>query len=60
MKPASLRRWREERRWSKAKASEQLGIGRNTYAAYEQDGAAIPRAVALACAAIAFGLPPME
>lgn len=60
MTPQSLKRWRQERKLSKAEAADRLGLSRNTYARYEQPGAAIPRIVALACAALAFSLPPME
>ena len=58
MNSADLRRFRSERGWSKTRCAVELGIGRNTYAAYEA-GREIPKTVALACAALAFGLPPM-
>lgn len=41
--------------WSARKLSDALGISENTMTAWRRNGA--PRHVALACAAIAFGLP---
>lgn len=38
------------------KAAEQLGCGRNSIRIWRQRGA--PRYIALACAALSFGLPP--
>lgn len=58
-----LRTWRQRLGLSKAGAAEALGISYSMYRYYEagqRDGKAveIPRTVALACAAVAFDLPP--
>ena len=45
---------------SRAEAARRLGLARNTYAAYEEGRTPIPLYVALACAALAFGLPPQN
>lgn len=60
MTPESLIAWRTRLGLKKAGAARALGVSRNSYAAYEDGARPIPRYVALACAAIAFGLPPME
>lgn len=41
-------------------AADRIGIGRHTYARYEAGEQPIPAYVALACQAIANGLPPMK
>lgn len=58
MTGAALQAWRDRLKWSKAKAASELGIGRNTYARHE-GAAVIPRHIALACSALAYGLKPM-
>lgn len=63
MTPTDLQAWRQRLGLSKAEAAEALGLsysGYRYYEAGERDGkpVEIPRTVALACAAIAFGLPP--
>lgn len=57
--------WREHMGLSQVKAAEALGISKSSVENYErgarpEDGrpVVIPRTVALACAALAFGLPP--
>jgi DNA-binding XRE family transcriptional regulator len=45
--------------WTKVQLAEALEIDRRTAARYEAGEAPIPRHVALACAALAQGLPPM-
>lgn len=58
MTSASLHDWRIRLGYrNKTAAAEALGISRNTYAAYESGEQPVPRLVALACAALAFGLP---
>ena len=47
--------WMEHVGMNKIKAAAALGLGRNTVARYMIEGA--PEYIALACAAIAFGLP---
>jgi len=56
-----LQAWRHQMRFrSQRTAAEALGISLRQYAAYERGETSIPKPVALACAAIAHGLPPME
>lgn len=52
-------RWRVGRSMSKRDACAALGIVYNTLKAYEEDASKIPPSIALACAAISYGLPPM-
>jgi transcriptional regulator with XRE-family HTH domain len=59
MTPETMKEWRKRLNLSLDKASVVLGCSKNTLIAYERRGN-IPRYIALACAAIAFGLPPME
>ena len=59
MNAASLASWRERLSINKAEATRRLGLSRNAYAAYETGERRIPLYIALACAAIAFGLPPI-
>lgn len=49
--------WRGVLGFNRAEASRRLGIAPNTVTAYER-GQPIPLYVALACAALAYGLPP--
>lgn len=64
MAPTDLQSWRWRLGLTKTDAAEALGVSYSMYRYYEagkrEDGRAveIPRTVALACAAIAFGLPP--
>lgn len=50
--------WRERLGLTRIEAAALLGMGRNQPQRYE-DGQPIPRYVALACAAIAHGIPPI-
>ena len=59
MTPTSLNAWRERLSINKAEAARRLGLSRNAYASYEAGERRIPLYIALACAAIAFGLPPI-
>lgn len=62
MTPKDLRDWRARLHLTQGEAAQRIGIGRTTYVNYERgtraDGypVAIPRPVALACAAIALGV----
>lgn len=60
MKAASFLAFRERMGWSKSKCAEQLDIDRRTHRKYEEGETPIPRNIALACAALAQGVPPME
>jgi transcriptional regulator with XRE-family HTH domain len=52
-----LTEFRKRMGWSKAEAARMLGTGRNQIANYETMPV-LPRTLALACAAVAHGLPP--
>ena len=58
MTPADYTAWRTRLRLTKAAAAEALGASRNACTHYEQGRASIPRHIALACSAVAMGLPP--
>lgn len=48
--------WMKLRGFNILQTADALGIGRNTVTKYIAEGA--PKSIALACAALAFGLPP--
>lgn len=56
MTPATLKAWRQRLGMSQQKAAGALGISKRQYQNYEWGRAAIPRAIELACAALALGL----
>lgn len=58
MTPTTLIAWRERLGLTRIEAARRLGLSRNGYSAYETGKNRIPQYIALACAAIAFGLPP--
>lgn len=60
MKATSLTILRKRLGHSQRHMAELLGIGRRSLSNYESDATPVPRVVALACAALAFGLPAME
>lgn len=65
MEPKDLTAWRDVmgrsgKPISKARAASLLGIHSNTFNRYEAGDAPIPLFVALACAAVAYGLPPWK
>jgi transcriptional regulator with XRE-family HTH domain len=60
MTPASFTAWRTRLKLNKSKAALALGLSRNALTGYENGSKNIPRYVALACAALAFGLPPVD
>jgi transcriptional regulator with XRE-family HTH domain len=61
MTPQTLLAWRERLGIrSRAEAARRLGVARNTYAAYEEGTRRIPLYIALACAALAHGVPPAQ
>lgn len=57
---SSLIAWRQRLGLNRLEAAKSLQIARNTYQGYEEGKQPIPRHIALACAAIAHGLPPIE
>ncbi len=57
MTGADLKKWRKRMRLGVAEAAQALGVSTDTYARYERKPE-VGRCVALACAAISFGLPP--
>lgn len=66
MTPADLIEWRKRQGLKKTDAAKRLGVSYSMYRYYEngerEDGTKveIPLAIALACSAIAFGLPPYQ
>jgi DNA-binding XRE family transcriptional regulator len=57
--PLSFAAWRARLGFSKSEAARRLGLSRNSIIDYEAGKARIPVHVALACAALAHGLPPI-
>ncbi len=57
MTPQSLTAWMTRLGLNKVQAASSLGIARSTLDRYLSGGAPIPKVVALACAALAYGLP---
>jgi transcriptional regulator with XRE-family HTH domain len=60
MSADSLTAWRERLHLNARAAAAALGCSRTTLAAYERGKVRIPRYIALACAAIAQGVPPIS
>lgn len=60
MEPETLISLRRRLGLSQTKMALALGLGRRTLGLYEAGKSEIPKSVALACSALAFGLPPME
>ena len=58
MKSADWTEWRRHLGINNAEAARRLGISKNMPAAYESGSSDIPTYIALACAALAYGLPP--
>lgn len=58
--PQSLTAWMERLHFNKVEACKELGIARTTLDRYLSGETAIPHVVALACAAIAQGVPPIK
>lgn len=56
MTPTTLKLWRAVTRLSQEEAAEKLGMKRRQFQKYEAGDVPIPRAIALACAAIFAGL----
>lgn len=60
MTPTQLRDWRERLNLSQQRAASELGLSLRGYQNYESGERKIRRHIALACAAVAFGLPPYD
>lgn len=56
MTPADLEAWRSRMGWSVREACRQLGLSQDRWRRMAEGGR-IPAHIALACAALAFGLP---
>lgn len=59
MTPDQMKDWRNRLGLNGTKAAEALGCNRNALAGWEAGKHPIPKYIALACAAIALGVPPM-
>ncbi len=59
MSPSELIAWRARLGLNQVQAAKALGVARNSLRGYEAGINTIPLYIALACAAIAYGLKPM-
>lgn len=59
MTPAGFHSWRTRMGFNRSQAAEALGLSRNQPQRYEDGIVPIPLYIALACAALAYGLPPV-
>ena len=59
MTPESFAAFIARMGWTDTRAARELGCGRNSISNWTRPGARVPRYIALACQALANGLPPM-
>lgn len=59
MTAQSLTAWRSRLGLNKSEAAKRLGLSRNALEAYERGTRRTPLYIALACSALAYGLPPI-
>lgn len=60
MTPATFTAWRERLGLNKTELAVKFGVSRNVVIKWEDGRSEIPDAIAYACAAIAYGLPPLK
>ena len=60
MTPDTLTAWRSRLGLNRSEAAVALGLSRNGYTRYETGKAPIPLYIALACAALEWGIPQIE
>lgn len=59
MTPEEFTAWRQRLGYTKTEAAAALGLSPNMPRYYERGDTEIPRYIALACAAVSYGLQPM-
>lgn len=59
MKPSELEAFQKRQGWHRARLGKELGISQDRLRRFLTGKSPIPRHIALACAALAYGLPAM-
>lgn len=59
MTPSDLEAFAKRQKWNRARLGRELGISQDRLRRLLSGEVEIPRYIALACAALAYGLPPM-